>query len=111
MENLNHLYKKAFQGIDEGFSYEQMSEFTGIPVELLKSEHIRESRQSKNYPEQIQNYTFDLIKEHGIQILHSKNINEIILPVPYRFRAAVKHFLFNLKKQAWKRGLDALSRN
>ena len=82
-----------------GKSYEQMSNFTGIPVQLLQIEHIRKSRESKDYEEQIQFYAVRLIKKHGTQILLIDNINRLTRFIPFRFRSAVKHLIHNLKKQ------------
>ena len=105
MAKLNRIYKRAFRSIDRGKSYDQISQKTGIPVDLLRIEHINFSKQNKNYDQQIQKYSFELINRYGLQSLSIKNIDQLIKNIPYRFRFAVKHLIYNLKKD----GLNALS--
>lgn len=105
-ETLKNLYQKAFNGVEDGFSYEQMSKFTGIPEQLLRLQHIRKCRQDENYEKQIKFYTLKLIKNYGMKILSTKKINNLSQIVPYRFRSSVKHLIYNLKE----RKSNALSR-
>ena len=107
-EHLNSLYKEAFQNIDKGQTYEDISKRTGIPIRLLKLNHIKQFRQSEDYKEQIQVYTLNLIEQYGPQILFIENINKLIQTIPYKFRSAVKHLIYNLKKEIIKRKLDVL---
>lgn len=105
-KKIKRLYQIAFKGIDKGQTYKEMSDKTGIPVELLRVEHIRQSKEQSDYCQNIQNYTQELIKKHGVKILMVENVNKLTLEIPYRFRSAVKHLIYNLKKQG---ELNALS--
>ena len=109
-KNLQNLYQKAFRGIRQGSSYEKESILTGIPVELLRLEHIRDSRESEDYQQKIQKYALQLIETHGSRILSSDQINNLTKNVPYRFRSAVKHLICNVRKQMNGRKVNALSR-
>ena len=86
-----------------------MSNETGIPEELLRLEHIKHTKESADYEQQIQIYAAGLIRKHGSKVLIIENINKIIQFIPYRFRSAVKHFIYKLKQQSEQKELDALS--
>lgn len=104
---IKELYRIAFENIDKGKTYKEMSDKTGIPIELLKIEHIKQSKERKDYQKNIKIYTLNLIKKHGVKVLVVENINKLTLDIPYNFRSAVKHLVYNLKKEVGE--LNALS--
>ena len=108
-ENIKGLYQKAFQGIDDGRTYEQMSDITGIPTQLIQIEHIRTCRESEDYLKELRSHTLRFIKKHGYHVLTIENINKLEKTIPYRFRFTVKHLIHNIKKQLLKRQSDAVS--
>ena len=92
--NLSKMYEKAFSKIDEGATYEEMSEETGIPVELLCIQHIRVSRQDSKYEEMIGKYALQLISKYGCLAFFQK-VTTLTEEVPFKFRAAVAHLVYN----------------